>query len=84
MQRNHLLAMIAVAGLLPAPALAGPPTKKQPPCQVTKTQARDAKKAEPCRKTPPVPWVVDPTPLFLASAPASGAGTLFSSQEPVA
>ena len=83
MQRKHLLAMIAVAGLLPAPALAGPPTKKQPPCQVTKTQARDAKKAEPCRKTAPIPWVVDPTPLFLAST-STEATPFINRQEPVA
>lgn len=70
MQGKHLFAMIAVAALLPAPVLAGPPAKK-PTCQTNKTQARDAKKVEPCRKNAPIPWVVDPTPMFLASTLAT-------------
>ena len=72
MQGKHLIAMIAVAALLPAPALAGPPVKK-PLCQVNKAPTRDAKKVEPCRRTAPIPWVIDPTPLFLASTSPSSA-----------
>ena len=72
MQGKHSIAMIAVAALLPAPALAGPPAKK-PACQAGKVQPRDAKRPETCRKAPPIPWVIDPTPLFLASAGSSGA-----------
>lgn len=72
MQGKPLFAMIAVAALLPAAALAGPPAKK-PTCQTGKTPTRDAKKVEPCRKNAPIPWLVDPTPLFLASTGSSSA-----------
>ena len=83
MQRKHFFALVALAAILPAPALAGPPVKKQPPCQVNKAPEREAKKAEPCRKTAPIPWVVDPTPLFLASA-TTEATPLIPRKEPVA
>jgi len=69
---SRWVALIAVAAILPAPALAGPPVKK-PTCQTTKTPTRDVKKVEPCRKTAPIPWLVDPTPLFLASTNPSSA-----------
>ena len=75
MQGKHLVALIAVAALVPVPAFAGS-TPKKPICQVNKAPPRDSKKVEPCRRTAPIPWVVDPTPLFLASAPIVNATSL--------
>lgn len=66
MQGKHFLAIIALAALISAPTLAGPPAKK-PSCQPVKNQPRDAKRPDPCLKSAPIPWLVDPTPLFLAS-----------------
>ena len=74
MQGKHLLAMIVAAALLPAPALAGPVAKKQQPtCHTSKAPTRDSKKVEPCRRNAPIPWVIDPTPLFLASTASTSA-----------
>ncbi len=69
---SRWIALIALAALLPAPALAGSPAKK-PTCQTSKPSTRDAKKVEPCRKNAPIPWLVDPSPLFLAAAEAADA-----------
>jgi hypothetical protein len=64
------LALIVVAAaVLATPVLAGP-TPKRPVCQVLKVPSRDAKRPEPCRKQP-IPPVIDPTPLFLASTAGS-------------
>ena len=76
MQGKHLLgfAVIAALGLATAPALASP-TPKKPTCQVNKnlkeTQQRETRRTEPCRRPAPIPWVVDPTPMFLISVPDS-------------
>ncbi len=67
MVMSRWIAFIATAALLPAPLLATPPAKKAPHCQSFKAPARDAKRPESCRKTPAIPPVIDPTPLFLAS-----------------
>lgn len=64
MQRLAVLIALT-SSLLAAPLLAGPPVKR-PYCQVTKAPARDLKRLEPCRK-PPIPPVIDPTPVYLIS-----------------
>ena len=70
---SRLLAMILVASLVPAPLLAGQSATKRPTCQVTKNPAAaDVQRAEPCRRAPPVPPVIDPTPMFLAQATVPG------------
>ena len=69
---RHALAFAAaaaVASLLATPLLAGPPAKR-PTCQVPKTPARDAKRAEPCRRQA-IPPVIDLSPMFLISTAAA-------------
>ena len=65
---SRLIAIAALAALVPAPLLASPPAKRTV-CQAQKAPARDAKRAEPCRR-PAIPPVIDPTPVFLASVAA--------------
>jgi hypothetical protein len=70
MNRTSMLLTLAFA-IIAAPVVAGPPLAKRPLCQAPRTPARDVRRVESCRK-PPVPPVVDPTPMFLAStAPAT-------------
>lgn len=64
MKRLSVFAVVA-ASLLATPLLAGPPAKR-PYCQVIKTPPREIKRIEPCRR-PPIPPIVDPTPMFLVS-----------------
>jgi hypothetical protein len=64
MKRFSLLA-IAAAAVIAAPLVAGPPVKR-PSCQPPKVAGRDVRRSEPCR-TPPVPPLVDPTPMYLVS-----------------
>ena len=67
MKRLSVL-VVASASLLASPLFAGPPAKR-PYCQALKSPPRDAKRVEPCRR-PPIPPVIDPTPMFLASTMA--------------
>ncbi len=67
--KRSLALIAAAAAVLATPVLAGP-TPKRPVCQVLKVPSRDAKRPEPCRKQP-IPPVIDPTPVFLASTAAS-------------
>ena len=70
---SRLLALILVASLVPAPLLAGQATTKRQACQVGKAQQqRNVQRPEPCRRAPPVPPVIDPTPTFLAQASVPG------------
>ncbi len=71
MKRILTISALAVA-VLAAPVLASPPVAQRPICQTPKVTARDAKRVEPCRK-PPVPPIIDPTPMFLASTGPSAA-----------
>lgn len=64
---SRSITLVATIAFLPAPLLAAEPVKKASTCQVNKAPAREAKRAEPCRRTPAIPPVIDPTPLFLAS-----------------
>ena len=56
---------VVTASLLATPLWAGPPAKR-PTCLAAKAPSRETKRIEPCRR-PPIPPVVDPTPMFLAS-----------------
>jgi hypothetical protein len=70
---SRFLALILVAALVPAPLLAGQPSAKRQGCQIAKNQPqRNVQRAEPCRRAPPVPPVIDPTPTFLAQATVPG------------
>jgi hypothetical protein len=71
---SRLLVLTLVASLVPAPLLAGQPSTKRSTCQVAKNQQqRNVQRAEPCRRAPPVPPVIDPTPTFLAQTNMPGA-----------
>ena len=63
MKRFSVFALVS-ASILATPLLAGPPAKRQY-CQAPKAPARDIRR-EPCRK-PPIPPVIDRTPMFLIS-----------------
>lgn len=71
---SRLLVLTLVASLVPAPLLAGQPSTKRSTCQIAKNQQqqRNVQRAEPCRRVPPVPPVIDPTPTFLAQANVPG------------
>ena len=66
---KRLSATLLAFVLLAAP-LSASPAPKRFACQVTKAPAREAKRIEQCRK-PAIPPLLDPTPLFLASAVAA-------------
>lgn len=70
---SRLPALILIALLVPAPVLAGQATTKRQACQVAKAEKqRNVQRPEPCRRAPPVPPVIDPTPTFLAQAYVPG------------
>ncbi len=67
---NRSLALLIASFLIATPVLAGSPVVKRPLCQLPKPAQRDVKRVETCRK-PPIPPVIDPTPMFLASTAGS-------------
>jgi hypothetical protein len=67
-----LILATTAAAVFATPLLAGPPVKRQY-CQVPRTPARDVRR-EPCRK-PPVPPVIDRTPMYFISTDGRPATT---------
>ena len=71
MKRFLVLGLVS-SSLLAVPVIAGP-TAKRPYCQVPKSPVRDIRR-EPCRK-PPIPPVIDRTPIYLISTAGRTVGS---------